>query len=47
MHGLRLDKALALVPEIGTRSRASHLIDSAAVLVNGEASKSLRLYQRK
>lgn len=40
MHGLRLDKALALIEEIGTRSRASHLIDSSAVTVNGKEAKA-------
>ncbi len=39
MSGLRLDKALVLVPEIETRSRAAHLIDSGAVLVNGKSCK--------
>ncbi|KHD88032.1 MAG: pseudouridylate synthase [Bdellovibrio sp. ArHS] len=40
MHGLRLDKALALIEEIGTRSRASHLIDSSAILLNGKTAKA-------
>lgn len=40
MNGLRLDKALSLREEIGTRSRASHLIDTAAVLVNGKPPKA-------
>ncbi len=40
MANLRVDKALALHPEIGTRSRASHLIDNLAVLVNGKSPKS-------
>ncbi|KYG67487.1 pseudouridylate synthase [Bdellovibrio bacteriovorus] len=40
MHGLRLDKALSLRQEIGTRSRAGHLIDSSLVTVNGKSAKS-------
>ncbi|WII72724.1 RluA family pseudouridine synthase [Bdellovibrio sp. 22V] len=40
MDGLRLDKALALVPEVGTRSRAAHLIENSAVLVNGKSVKA-------
>jgi 23S rRNA pseudouridine1911/1915/1917 synthase len=40
MIGQRLDKALALVPEISTRSRASHLIDAGKVLINGKIEKS-------
>jgi 23S rRNA pseudouridine1911/1915/1917 synthase len=39
MIGLRLDKAIALIPEIETRSRASHLIDNNLVLVNGKQIK--------
>jgi 23S rRNA pseudouridine1911/1915/1917 synthase len=34
MLGQRLDKALGLIPEIGTRSRAEYLIDKGAVLLN-------------
>lgn len=40
MQGLRLDKALALLPEVGTRSRASHLLESSAVLLNGKIAKA-------
>ncbi len=40
MIGLRLDKALALIPEIETRSRASHLIDNLMVSVNGKIAKA-------
>lgn len=40
MIGSRLDKALALVAEIETRSRASHLIDNSHVLHNGKAAKA-------
>lgn len=40
MVGLRLDKALALVAEVGTRSRASHLIDNSLVLHNGKIGKA-------
>lgn len=40
MIGLRLDKALALLPEIGTRSRAAHLIDTNSVLVNQKVAKA-------
>lgn len=39
MAGLRLDKALALVPEVGTRSRAAHLIEISAVLINEKLAK--------
>lgn len=39
MAGLRLDKALSLNEKIGTRSRAAHLIELAAVMVNGKISK--------
>lgn len=37
---MRLDKALALVQDIGTRSRAAHLIESSAVLLNGKPAKA-------
>lgn len=40
MVGLRLDKALALHPEIATRARAAHLIDNSCVLVNKKAPKA-------
>lgn len=40
MLGLRLDKALALRPEIETRSRASHLIESGLVTINGRNGKA-------
>jgi 23S rRNA pseudouridine1911/1915/1917 synthase len=40
MLGLRLDKALSFVPEIGSRSRAENLIDQKLVRVNGEQVKS-------
>lgn len=40
MWGLRLDKALALIPEIETRSRASWLIDESKVLVNNKSAKA-------
>jgi len=40
MFGLRLDKALALRPEIETRSRASHLIEEGLVVVNGRPAKA-------
>lgn len=40
MLGLRLDKALALRPEILTRSRASHLIEEGLVTINGRAAKA-------
>jgi len=43
MVGLRLDKALALLPEIETRSRASHLIENNFVQVNGKEVKSSQL----
>lgn len=40
MLGLRLDKALALRPEILTRSRASHLIEEGLVTINGRGAKA-------
>lgn len=40
MVGLRLDKAVSLIPEIGTRSRAESLIDDDRVLVNRKQMKS-------
>lgn len=40
MIGLRLDKALSLIPEISSRSRAEYLLDQKRVLVNGEICKS-------
>lgn len=40
MIGLRLDKALSLIPEIRSRSRAENLIESGCVLVNGKPPKS-------
>jgi 23S rRNA pseudouridine1911/1915/1917 synthase len=44
MIGLRLDKALSLIPEIATRSRAENLIEQNLVLVDGKIAKaSLRL----
>lgn len=40
MIGQRLDKALSLIPEIGSRSRASILIEENRILVNGKLVKS-------
>lgn len=40
MLGLRLDKALSLLPEIKSRSRAESLISAENVLVNGKVAKS-------
>lgn len=40
MIGLRLDKALALVPEVGNRSRAGHLIENSCVIHNGKPAKA-------
>lgn len=40
MSGLRLDKALSLIEEVGTRSRAAHLIDSCLVTLNGKIGKA-------
>lgn len=40
MLGQRIDKALALDPEIGTRSRAAHLIEKNLVLVNNQLVKN-------
>jgi len=39
MVGLRLDRALALLPEIANRSRAAHLIENSMVLVNDKEAK--------
>lgn len=39
MWGLRLDKALALIPEVETRSRAAWLIDEGKVSVNKKPAK--------
>lgn len=40
MQDLRLDKALALIEAIGTRSRATYLIDNSAVLLNSKSVKA-------
>jgi 23S rRNA pseudouridine1911/1915/1917 synthase len=40
MIGLRIDKALSLLPEIKSRSRAEHLITEKCVLINGKEIKS-------
>jgi 23S rRNA pseudouridine1911/1915/1917 synthase len=40
MSGLRLDKAIAQLPEISSRSQAAILIDNENVLVNGRVGKS-------
>jgi 23S rRNA pseudouridine1911/1915/1917 synthase len=40
MLGLRLDKALSFVPEIGSRSRAENLISKNLVKLNGAIAKS-------
>jgi 23S rRNA pseudouridine1911/1915/1917 synthase len=40
MVGLRLDKALSLIPEISSRSRAEALITAENVLVNSKVAKS-------
>lgn len=40
MLGQRLDKALSLIPEIGTRSRASILLEEKRILVNGNFVKA-------
>lgn len=40
MSGLRLDKAMALIPEIATRSRAGHLLEANSVLLNGKPAKA-------
>lgn len=39
MLDLRLDKAISLHPEIKNRSRATYLLESGMVLVNGKAAK--------
>jgi 23S rRNA pseudouridine1911/1915/1917 synthase len=43
MIGLRLDKALSLVPEIKSRSRAENLISNSNVLVNDKEPKSAQI----
>lgn len=40
LEGLRLDKALGQLSEIGSRSRAEYLIDSSLVTINGKIAKS-------
>ncbi len=40
MVGLRIDKALAQLPEIQTRSRAEALISQSLVMINGKVIKS-------
>lgn len=40
MIGLRLDKALSLLPKINTRSRAEYLIDKEFVRLNGKFPKA-------
>lgn len=40
MLGQRLDKALSLIPEIGSRSRASILLEEKRILVNGNVVKA-------
>lgn len=40
MHGLRLDKALAKIPEVSSRSQAAILIEQSKVSVNGKNPKS-------
>lgn len=43
MINLRLDKALATLPDIHTRSRAAHLIDAQLVSINGKLVKSSQI----
>ena len=45
MIGLRLDKALALLPQINSRSQAAHLIEDDAILVNGNLAKASYIIQ--
>lgn len=45
MIGLRLDKALSLLPEIASRSQAALLIEAAKVLVNQRKGKSSYLLE--
>jgi len=40
MIGQRLDKALSLIPEIQSRSRAEYLIDKGLILLNGKSVKA-------
>ena len=47
MIGLRLDKALALLPEINSRSQAALFIEADAVLVNGKLVKASYLLKAK
>ncbi len=47
MIGLRLDKALALLPEINSRSQAALLIEDEATLVNGKLVKASYVLQSK
>ncbi len=39
-NGVRLDRILAVLPEIGSRSQAARLIDSGAVTLNSKTCKS-------
>lgn len=43
MVGLRLDKALSLLPEVKSRSRAEHLIDQGYVRVNEKTPKGSQI----
>lgn len=45
--GLRLDKALSLLPEITSRSQAALLIEGDAALVNGKVVKASYILQAK
>ena len=47
MIGLRLDKALSLLPEINSRSQASLLIEAGAAKVNGKQAKASYVLQAK
>lgn len=40
MQGLRIDKALALLEQIGTRSRASYLLENSLVFLNSKIVKA-------
>ena len=47
MIGLRLDRALALLPQINSRSQAALLIENNAIQVNGKIVKASYLLQAK
>lgn len=39
-HGIRVDKALSMHPDLGSRSRVQHLIDAGGITLNGKTVKA-------